>query len=59
MGFSRNQNSLVHTPLYMNNTMIKETKSHKHLGLTFSNTCNWAEHVTSISEKKKKNIDKT
>ena len=51
MGFSRKQNPLVHPPIYMNNTLINETKSHKHLGLTFSNTCNWAEHVTIISEK--------
>ncbi|MCG7875203.1 MAG: reverse transcriptase family protein [Candidatus Thiodiazotropha endolucinida] len=51
MVFTRKQNPLVHPPLFMNNTMINETKSHKHLGLTFSNTCNWAEHITSISEK--------
>ena len=51
MVFTWKQNPLVHPPLYMNNTMIKETKIHKHFGLTFSNTCNWAEYVTSISGK--------
>ena len=52
MVFTRKQNPLVHLPLYMNNTMIKETTSHKHVGLTtISNTCKWAEHVTFVSEK--------
>ena len=31
--------------------MIKNTSFHKHLGLTFSNTGSWDEHVKSISEK--------
>ena len=35
----------------MNGTMIKNTSFHKHLGLTFSNTGSWDEHVKSISEK--------
>ena len=35
----------------MNGTMIKNTSIHKHLGLTFSNTGSWDEHVKSISEK--------
>ena len=35
MVFTQKPNPLVYPPLYMNNTMIKETKSHKHLGLTF------------------------
>ena len=32
----------------MNDTIIAETTSHKHLGLTFSSTCTWAEHVHNI-----------
>ena len=35
----------------MNCTMIKNTSFHKNLGLTFSNTGSWDEHVKSISEK--------
>ena len=35
----------------MNGTMIKNTSFHKHLGLNFSNTGSWDEHVKSISEK--------
>ena len=35
----------------MNGTMIKNTSFHKYLGLTFSNTGSWDEHVKSISEK--------
>ena len=32
-------------------TIIAETTSHKHLGLTFSSTCTWNEHVNNISLK--------
>ena len=32
-------------------TLIKNTSYHKHLGLTFSNSGTWDEHVKSISEK--------
>ena len=35
---SRKQNPVVHPPLFMNGTMIKNTSSHKHLGLTVSNS---------------------
>ena len=35
----------------MNGTMIKNTSFNKHLGLTFSNTGSWDEHVKYISEK--------
>lgn len=30
--------------------MITNTPTHKHLGLTFSNTCNWAEHIRNITK---------
>ena len=32
---------LVHPPLIMNNVILNETTSHRHLGLTLSNTYNW------------------
>ena len=35
----------------MNGTLIEETARHKHLGLTFSSTCTWTDHVNTISEK--------
>ena len=35
----------------MNGNMVKNTSSHKHMGLTFSNSGGWDEHVKSISEK--------
>ena len=31
--------------------MIDETPSHKHIGLTFSKTYSWDEHIVNISEK--------
>ena len=33
----------------MNGTPITDASSHKHLGLTFSNNCNWAEHINNIT----------
>ena len=45
------RNPVLHPPLFINGTMIKNTSFHKHLGLTFSNTGSWDEHVKSISEK--------
>ena len=33
----------------MDNTVISESSSHKHLGLTFSNTCTWSEHIKLIT----------
>ena len=47
----RKRNPVLHGPLFMNGTMIKNTSFHNHLGLTFSNTSSWDEHVKSISEK--------
>ena len=29
---------------------IKVLKLHKHLGVTFSNTCSWTEHIVKITE---------
>ena len=51
MLISRKRNPVLHPPLLMNGTMIKNTSFHKHLGLTISNTGSWDEHVKSISEK--------
>ena len=44
----RKLNSVQHPPLFMNDTIIAETTSHKHLDLTFSSTCTWNEHVNNI-----------
>ena len=43
------RNSPYHPPLYMNGLAITETSSHKHLGLTFTNNCNWNEHINNIT----------
>ena len=51
MLISRKLNPVLHPPLFMNGTMIKNTSFHKHLGLTFLNNGSWDEHVKSISEK--------
>ena len=49
MLMSRKRNPGHHPPLYMNDTMILDTTSHKHLGLTCSNTCNWNEYINKIA----------
>ena len=41
---------LLHPQLFMNNTVISESSSYKHLGITFSSTCSWTEHVSRITE---------
>ena len=46
---SLNRNPPLHPPLYMNGTPITDASSHKHLGLTFTNNCNWAEHINNIT----------
>ena len=47
---SKKTNATVHPPLIMNNTILSESSSHKHLGITFSNTCDWTEHISRISK---------
>ena len=32
-------NKPIHPPVFMNNTQINETQTHKHLGITFSSFC--------------------
>ena len=49
MLISRKHNPIQHPSLYMNGIVIKDTESHKHLGLTFSNACNWNEHINKIA----------
>ena len=51
MIISRNCNPVFPIPLFIDGTMIKNTSSHMHLGLTFTNSGTWDEHVKSISEK--------
>ena len=51
MIFSRKLHRPHHPPLLMNNTMLTETDTHRHLGLTLSNTCTWSEHIQTIATK--------
>ena len=51
MVVSRKVNKPIHPPLFMNNVQINETQSHKHLGVTFSSTCLWTDHIENICEK--------
>ena len=49
--FSSKSNPVVHPSLFMHDTMINETTSHKHLGLILSNYCCCTEHINSICDK--------
>ncbi|MCG8092513.1 MAG: hypothetical protein JAZ17_02615 [Candidatus Thiodiazotropha endolucinida] len=44
------RNPTLHPQLLMNGTVISESSSHKHLGITLSNTCSWTEHITTVTE---------
>ena len=35
----------------MDQTQINEVMSHKHLGIIFTNDCNWREHIEHIKAK--------
>ena len=45
MIFSWKANPPQHPSLLMNNIILTETDTHKHLGLTLSNTCTWSNHI--------------
>ena len=47
MIFSRKANPSQHPKLPMNNIVLSDT--HKHIGLTFSNTCTWSNHIQAIT----------
>ena len=51
MIFSREANAPQHPPLLMNNFLLPETETHKHLGLTFSKTCTRSDHIQAIHTK--------
>ena len=44
---SLKQDPVLHPQLLMNDTVISESTSHKHLGITFSNTCSWTKVTES------------
>lgn len=48
---SRKINRINHPTLYLNEVAIKEVTSHKHLGLIFSQRCDWQNHIDYIKEK--------
>ena len=49
--FSRKLNRPFHPHLIMNQQVINEETSHKHLGLIFSSDCNWHEHIDYVKTK--------
>ena len=51
MVISRKRNKLLHPRLLMDNTVVKEVDKHKHLGIVFSNDCNWHAQILAIANK--------
>ena len=51
MTISKKHHKPHHPPVYMDNVIIKEVETHKHLGLTISEDGNWNEHVKNIMTK--------
>ena len=49
--FSRKAKPSLKPNLLMDGTIIKEVKSHKHLGVTLQSDCTWTDHINDISQK--------
>ena len=49
--FTRKINRVIHPTLYLSDVPIKEVSAHKHLGLYFSERCDWQAHIDYIQEK--------
>ena len=46
---SKKVTQIAHPPLMMNNTVLSKSSCHKHLGIQFSNTCDWTEHISKMA----------
>ena len=57
MLLSRKHNKPFHPPVLMDQSQITEVKSHKHLGVIFSNDCTWHENLELIKSKAWKRIN--
>ena len=51
MIISRRRNKLLHPYLMMDNTVLNEVETLKHLGLMFSQDCSWHAHIEEIVKK--------
>ena len=51
MILSRKHNKPFRTPLSMNQSLINNVNSHKHLGRTFSQDCSWHDHLELVKTK--------
>ncbi|MEW8185640.1 MAG: reverse transcriptase family protein [Candidatus Thiodiazotropha endolucinida] len=49
MTVSRKTTDVLHPPLFLAGTKIQETDTYKHLGIHFSNSLSWAEHIRTIT----------
>ena len=54
---TKKKKKLQKPPLSMDGQLIREVKSHKHLGVTLSNDLSWNEHITNISASANRLLD--
>ena len=54
--FSRKDKILPYVLLLVNNTVIKQVDSHKHLGIVFNKTLSWSDHINEIATKAMKRV---
>ena len=55
--FSLKRDKLVHPPLYLSGSRIKEVDKHIHLGLMFQSNMSWRCHMQNIFEKASKRLN--
>ena len=54
--FSRKNKILPYVPVLVNNTVIKQVDSHKHLGIVLNKTLSWSDHINEITTKAMKRV---
>ena len=54
--FSRKNKILPYVPVLVNNTVIKQADSHKHLGIVLNKTLSWSDHINEITTKAMKRV---
>ena len=54
--FSRKNKILPYVPVLVNNTVIKQVVSHKHLGIVLNKTLSWSDHINEITTRTMKRV---
>ena len=57
MKISKKKKQHISPPIFMNGTQVDEVKSHKHLGIIFSNNLTWKDHIEELVMSVGKSLD--